>query len=193
MKQWFLLLSCNIRFCPFLWIIHGPLTSTLSDGAHSSLLIHLSLSPKLPWTHLFFPLPCSALARWVFPLSSVTIQKERGYRKHSHGTSLIVGWGGNVAGCRLSAVRGLLWRSRTKARGCEPAEEDVRSSLTMLGITRVAYWLDLSHSCYCRFIFILVNELTFQNKTVTSPVTFFCSFGIDQPNLVLCLLLIVLS
>lgn len=63
----------------------------------------------------------------------------------------------------------------------------------MLGITRVAYWLDLSHSCYCRYIFILVNELTFQNKTVTSPVTFFCSFGIDQPNLVLCLLLIVLS
>lgn len=69
----------------------------------------------------------------------------------------------------------------------------MRSSLTMLGITRVAYWLNLSHSCYCRFIFILVKKLTFQNQIVTNLVPFFVLFGIDQPNLVLCLLLIVLS
>lgn len=60
------------------------------------------------------------------------------------------------------------------------------TSLTVLGVTCAASWLSLSPSCYCRFIFILVNKITFHNKIVTNwkSCHSFGSLCIVQLNLV---------
>lgn len=122
-----LLCSCNIWFCPFCELPMGPLTSTLDRSL--GRLSNGIWVPNYP-ERSFFPLPAQHWPSEFF-LSLSIIQKERSWEVH-HGTSLIVGWGENVAGCKLSC-RGLCecpremqqTEERSQLRGCEVLSDHV--------------------------------------------------------------------
>lgn len=76
-SSYVLVISGSVSFL----VNYPPLTSTLLMV--SSRLIHLNLSPKLPWTHLFPPFLAQHWPSGSFP-ELVTIQKERSLsRKHT--------------------------------------------------------------------------------------------------------------
>ena len=166
------MLSSSVLPCDYLWVPYH----SACWWHHSNLFVYLSLSlpPNYPHpsqtTSVPFPAP-----HWP----------EACFLKMCHCPKrkrLQEIWKWHLPDCRLRrkcrwlqtlCCEGSVLRFQVNGQtvwvssrgGCEVR---VVPQWRPLGVTHAAYWLDLSHSCYRRFISILVNRLTFQNKTVTN-------------------------
>lgn len=139
---------------------------------------------------------CSALARWVLSWAPA-LKRKKGKRLWETEN-----W--YLTDCRLRnkcswlqpcAVRGPFGGPGQRPDSVSQPRRvwgPRSTSLTVVGVTRVAYWLNPSHTCYCRFIFILSNRLTFRNAIATNwqSCEFWGSLCIVQLNLVKCSFLI---
>lgn len=123
----------------------------------SGRLIHWNLESQTTWTHLFFPLPC--FKREFFPWAC-HYPERRSYRKH-HGASLVVGWGENVAGCKLNAVRGLFVKCQDKGQRVWPSWGRMWGPLWPCWVSHVLHtgsiWVTVAHLSWFTFTLLLTK------------------------------------
>lgn len=140
---------------------------------------------------------CSVLARWVFSWALALKRKKRMRLWETEKWYLTDCRlrEKNVVGCNpvlSGALFGVPGQRPDSVSQPRRAWGPRSTSLATVGVTHVAYWLNSSHTCYCRFIFILSNSLTFHNTIATKwkSCEFLGSLCIVQLNLVKCPFLI---